>query len=146
MALLSVVHKCNGTWVFSTEVECLLYSSLEKTWKCEGSSGGLGHRHSWRHEAACSIIYLPWLSSFCLVSAPYFECFCGHIITRLENFLCENTLKETFCLDWSHQIGVLVQFDWQFGHGNVQWLFKQPRWCVHKYALDLLKLNTFKQS
>lgn len=42
MAHLSVVHRCNGPRVFSTEVEGLLYSSFEKTLNCEGSSGGLG--------------------------------------------------------------------------------------------------------
>lgn len=67
------------------------------------------------------------MAKWLLLGFCTFECFCGHILARLENFLCENTLKETFFLDWSHQIGVLVQFDWQFGYGNVQWLFKQ-RW------------------
>lgn len=108
-------------------------------------SGGEGHRQSWKHEVACSIIYLPWVSGFCLVFVLYFTCMCGHVMNQIGELVCENTLKEIFCLGlsckqvcWYNLVGIS---EMEISGGCLSSI-----WRVHKYAVDRLKLDKLKGS
>lgn len=83
--------------------------------------------------------------SFCLVFVLYFTCMCGHVMNQTGELVCENILKEIFCLGlsckqvcWHNLVGIS---EIEIAGGCLS-----SAWRVHKYAIDLLKLDKLKGS